>query len=67
MNSGQGYPAAIAIPFVFAGIAAIYSYSDFASNGISSPSIWIATCLVALLTFVIVYLICLSVFSWRYT
>jgi hypothetical protein len=67
MNSDQGYIAAITTPFVFAGIAAIYSYLDFASNGITSPSIWVATFLAAFFTFVIVFFICMAIFVWRYT
>jgi hypothetical protein len=67
MNSDQGFLAAIAISFVSAGLAAIYSYFDFASNGITSPSIWVATFLAAFFTFVIVYFICMTIFIWGYT
>jgi hypothetical protein len=67
MNSNQGFLAAIAIPFVFACLAAIYFYLDFACNGITYPTIWVATFLAAFFTFVILYFICMTIFILRYT
>jgi len=58
---------AIATPFFVALVAGIYAYTEFARNGITSPDIWIASLIATFLVFVVVYMICMTIYLWRFT
>jgi hypothetical protein len=66
MNFYDGFRVLVLSPIICAGLAAIYSYFEFASNGITPPDLWIATFLAAFFIFAIVYFISMTWFVWRF-
>lgn len=65
-KSDRSLVLVLAIPSLLSLFAASYAYTDFSSNGILPPNLQIATVLVAVLTFVVIYVICLSIHAWRF-
>jgi hypothetical protein len=65
-KSDRSLVLVLAIPSLVSIFAAIHAYLNFSANGILPPNLQIATVLVAVLTFVVIYVICLSIHAWRF-
>ena len=66
IESDRKFIFVICFSLAIALIASSFAYTDFSSNCITSPELWIATALVAFFAFVITWFIAITIYIWTY-